>query len=393
VEPDQAGGRLNQAAPGARLPNVILPIFILPPGAFRLCLAMAVFLNHTLPVEIGSAAVYIFFLLSGYWVFRMWQQQYRLTRRPVVTFLISRIWRLLPVYYLALAVLIGVLSIGPKPGFPWQAGLSWTALHFDISTATLLGYATLPPALRVFLPVWSLDVELQFYLVAPLVIAVLTAPRWSGARLALYALAALGLLDFIIQYGGIRAQSGFLPMYLAFFVAGVETARTGWLPTPRLALGGAAAAALLFLVCVALPQTRPLLIMGSFSGWLSHFNPDANLVLATLMAPYAAATLRQTGPFSPRIDRHLSNITYDVYLLHWSAATALLRFDGDVSAYQRLPLIALAWVIVPLVATAVYFGFDRPIDRLRARFVTRRLAGVSVTDQPYGIKPSPAPSS
>ena len=88
--------------------------------------------------------------------------------------------------------------------------------------------------------------------------------------------------------------------------------------------------------------------MGSFSGWLSHFNPDANLVLATLMAPYAAATLRQTGPFSPRIDRHLSNITYDVYLLHWSAATALLRFDGDVSAYQRLPLIALAWVIVPL---------------------------------------------
>ena len=210
---------MNQAAPGARLPNVILPIFILPPGAFRLCLAMAVFLNHTLPVEIGSAAVYIFFLLSGYWVFRMWQQQYRPyppTGRDVPD-----------LAHLAFAAGLLPRTRGidrrsldcPKPGFPWQAGLSWTALHFDISTATLLGYATLPPALRVFLPVWSLDVELQFYLVAPLVIAVLTAPRWSGARLALYALAALGLLDFIIQYGGIRAQSGFLPMYLAFFVA------------------------------------------------------------------------------------------------------------------------------------------------------------------------------
>jgi peptidoglycan/LPS O-acetylase OafA/YrhL len=388
MAPDQAGGRLNQAAPASRLPSAILP-----PGAFRLCLAMAVFLNHTLPVEIGSAAVYIFFLLSGYWVFRMWQQQYRFTRRPVATFLISRIWRLLPMYYLALAVLIGVLSIGPKPGFPWQTGLSWTALHFDISSLTLLGYATLAPTLRVFLPVWSLDVELQFYLVAPLVIAVLTAPR-LGARLALYALSAIGLLDFIIEYGGIRAQSGFLPMYLAFFVAGVETARTGWRPGPRLALGGAAAACLLFVVCVALPQTRPLLIMGSFSGWLSHFNPDANLVLACLMAPYAAATLRQTGPFPPRVDRHLSNITYDVYLLHWSAATALLRFDGEVSAYRRLPLIALAWVLVPLVATAVYFWIDRPIDGLRARFVARRLTRAPLpAEAPYGIKPSPAPSS
>ncbi len=371
-----------------------LPTSILSPGLFRLCLAMAVFLNHTLPIEIGSAAVYIFFMLSGYWVFRMWENQYRFTLRPVVTFLISRVWRLLPMYYLATAVLIGVMSIGPKPGFPWQAGTSWAALHFDISNLILLGYARLPPQLRVFLPVWSLDIELQFYLVAPLIIAILTKPARSGIAVALYLLAGLGLLDFIVEYGGIRAQSGFLPMYLVFFLIGMHIARTDWRPAPRLALGSAVAAAGLFALCIALPQTRALLIAGSFSGWLSDFNPDANLVLAALMMPYAAATLRQTGPLSRRVDRHLSNITYDVYLLHWSAAAALLRFAGNSSAYQRLPLIALAWIVIPLIATAVYFWIDRPIDRLRARFVARRTIGAQHhADIAYGMKPSSATSS
>jgi len=371
-----------------------LPAAILSPGLFRLCLAMAVFLNHTLPIEIGSAAVYIFFMLSGYWVFRMWQSQYRFTRRPVVTFLISRVWRLLPIYYFATAVLIAVMSIGPKPGFPWQAGASLAALHFDMSNLILLGYARLPPPLRVFLPVWSLDIELQFYLVAPLIIAILTAPARRGLAIALYILAGLGLLDFIVAYGGIKAQSGFLPMYLAFFLIGMHIARTEWRPGPRLALGSALTAATLFVVCVGLPQTRSLLIMGSFSGWLGEFNPDANLVLAGLMVPYAAATLRQTGPLSPRIDRHLSNVTYDVYLLHWSAATALLRFAGDISAYQRLPLIVLSWILVPLIATGVYFYIDRPIDRFRARFVARRTSGAKPhTDGAYALKPSPATSS
>jgi len=38
------------------------------PGAFRLMLAVAVFLHHTTNFNLGMSAVLIFFVLSGYWV-------------------------------------------------------------------------------------------------------------------------------------------------------------------------------------------------------------------------------------------------------------------------------------------------------------------------------------
>lgn len=358
-----------------------VPGWVMPPGAFRLALAMAVFVNHTIPLEIGTGAVYLFFMLSGYWVFRMWQREYRHTRAPVFTFLVSRAWRLLPMYYVGLAVLIAVMSIGAAPGFPWQRGLSWTSMHFYASHAVLLFYARLPVQIRPYLPVWSLDIELQFYIVAPLLIALLQGARVRLAGLLIAAVAVAGFADFLMFYGSIRAQSGLLPMYLVFFLIGLQTARTDWRPAPRLAAAGAILAGALLAGCLAVPGSRPLLVMGSFSGWLSDYNPDANVVLALLLAPYAMSTLRQGGLLPQAFDRHLGNITYDVYLLHWSAATALMRFAGDISTYRRLPLIVTAWVVVPLISAAVYFAIDRPIDRLRSRFVRGRM--LEIVEHPH----------
>jgi len=38
------------------------------PGAFRLILALVVFLHHTTNFNLGMSAVLVFFVLSGYWV-------------------------------------------------------------------------------------------------------------------------------------------------------------------------------------------------------------------------------------------------------------------------------------------------------------------------------------
>jgi peptidoglycan/LPS O-acetylase OafA/YrhL len=232
-------------------------------------------------------------------------------------------------------------------------------------------------------PVWSLDVELQFYLVAPVLILLLTRYRAGSApRLALALLAIAGFAAFIIFFGNIHAQSAFLPMYLIFFLIGASSARTAWSPDPRLAVGGLAMAGLLIAGCILLPATRPLLIEGSFSSWLSDFNPDANIVLALLVAPYAMSTVMRSpakGSRGARLDRDLSNVTYEIYLLHPAALLIVAHFVGHLSKYRQMPVIALAWLGLLPVCWLLYRLIDQPIDRRRSAWVrSRRRPGPAV---------------
>ena len=74
------------------------------PGAFRLILALVVFLHHTTNFNLGMSAVLVFFVLSGYWVAVMWTEIYSKTTSAYWTYLVSRIWRVLPVFALCSAI-------------------------------------------------------------------------------------------------------------------------------------------------------------------------------------------------------------------------------------------------------------------------------------------------
>ena len=90
------------------------------PGAFRLILALAVFLHHSTGFNIGMSAVLIFFVLSGYWVATMWAHTYAHTRTPYLTYLISRVWRITPVF--ALCSLISWILLLVREGRPESVG-------------------------------------------------------------------------------------------------------------------------------------------------------------------------------------------------------------------------------------------------------------------------------
>jgi peptidoglycan/LPS O-acetylase OafA/YrhL len=358
--------------------------FVVSPGVFRLSLAYIVFVNHSIPLHLGSLAVYLFFMLSGYWVRQMWDKEYVPTDAPYRNFIISRFWRLIPIYYIALLIFYTTDYLFPTSRVPYRPPDAWGALHYYVSQALLLGYAPLPYAAKIIPPVWSLDIEMQFYLIAPFLIALISRyPVRSLPRLALYALALIGFVAFVLFYGNIHAQSAFLPMYLIFFLIGLHTAEHGWQPPPSLAVTGLVTAAVLIAACIALPETRPLLVEGSFSSRLSDFNPDVNLVLAFLIAPYAMATVRKElpkGSWLARIDRDLSNVTYELYLLHFSALVVVTHFLGDRSKYQQLPAIMLAWIVMLPISWAVYLLIDCPIDRLRHQFVKSRRRTAIVND-------------
>ena len=74
------------------------------PGALRLTLAFAVFLHHTTSFNLGMSAVLVFFVLSGYWVAAMWKNTYSKTTSAYFTYLVSRVWRVAPVFALCSAI-------------------------------------------------------------------------------------------------------------------------------------------------------------------------------------------------------------------------------------------------------------------------------------------------
>ncbi|NTZ42918.1 hypothetical protein G7A66_07425 [Altererythrobacter sp. SALINAS58] len=118
---------------------------------------MLVFVHHFSSFAVGGSAVYVFFMLSGFWIQRMWCARYAKARSPYFTYAISRLWRLAPVM-----IVVSVLTV-PLLMFleVREVGIAGTqTAHFIFSTIFFLAYAWLD--YLPIAPAWSLDVEMQF---------------------------------------------------------------------------------------------------------------------------------------------------------------------------------------------------------------------------------------
>lgn len=344
------------------------------PGVFRLFLALLVFLQHSSKLSLGAAAVYVFFCLSGYWIERMWSEKYSATRAPYVTFMVSRLWRLVPTFVLVAAITLGVqLALGAT----WaqiRGAAGWP--RFIGSHLLIFGYNTLPA--QPLRPAWSLDVEMQFYVVAPLLAVVMATGRGRLVALA----AALISLGSVAVFGKSAAAS-----FLLFFVVGMLAARHDWRPSARLAALTGGAAVALIAGCVLSPF-RGVLLGGATPGPLFVFMEPANVVLGLLAMPYAIFTTHQA---SARADKIAADLSYVVYLLHWAAVSWFVTIPGSFA--HRLPYWAAAWALVGVGSLAVWRAWDRPINAARARWVRgRQVRSLSHHERSTTFRPAPARS-
>jgi peptidoglycan/LPS O-acetylase OafA/YrhL len=318
------------------------------PGALRMTLALAVFLHHTTKFNLGMAAVLIFFVLSGYWVATMWTKTYSKTTWSYFTFLVSRMWRVTPVFALCSAIAWALLWW--RGDAPENVG---GLIHQLFSNVMILGYNSLSYQANV--PGWSLDMEIQFYLVAPAVIFLVSRNIY-----AVLGCVALSLLA--PRFGG---SATVLP-FLYFFGVGVAAATHDLKPSPRLAYGSLVASMAALVLCAALfftglePATATQVVFGNKS----------NLLIAVMMTPWAIYTTQQK---SGATDRMVGDMSYIFYLLHWSALGAIGTGEGSYGA--RFLLCVEAMVVVLGASYLIWLLFDRPIGKLRAAWVSnRRLA-------------------
>jgi peptidoglycan/LPS O-acetylase OafA/YrhL len=334
------------------------------PGLFRLFLALVVFVHHNTRLHVGNSAVYVFFCLSGFWIYKMYLGRYSATRQRYLTYIVSRAWRLMPTFWLVSMLTLFFLYIEGSLAVYLNGP---NRIHLIISSLFIFGYDSL--SLRPVGPAWSLDVEAQFYLIAPF-IAVFIVRRKAWAGWFLLAIAFVSLASALMQ---VKLS---LLRYLVFFVMGMTAAAAGWRPSWKVALAFLATAAGLILLCVASPW-RGILMGGAHPGAFSMYGPHANVMLGILGAPYAIYTTRQKG-FSA--DGMFADLSYIVYMLHWAAAIWLGSQRGDMA--HKLASLAVAWIAVIGLSFVIWKVYDHPINRMRSRWVSGRKKTVTMALNP-----------
>lgn len=333
----------------AALRRVLLPS---DPGALRLWLALVVVIHHVTRLEIGKAPVLVFFALSGYWVQKVWEARYSACRRPWLTFIVSRWWRVAPVMILAAVLCVIAMVVTDDPDLALAAA---DVPRQAFSSIFVLGYALMP--VHPIGPAWSLDIEMQFYLLAPLLI-------WGVQRTrSAVALAA--------SYGVYVVGAGFYPKlvlssFIVPFVLGVVAARRQWTVDARVgAAGQGLAIGAVVFACVSLWREA---LLGANGAWWTQFN----VLLALLVLPQALVSVQRRGGSR---DQLCSDQSYIVYMLHWPAILLLRAFGPSDWLGWSMTLVGLA-LGTAVLCVVVHRWLDRPLNGARARWVAGRRRNV-----------------
>ncbi len=321
-------------------------------------LALWVFATHVM--ELGPypaaaspirayLAVDIFIILSGFVIFHLLS-----TGEDYRTFITRRWFRLFPVFAICFLVALALYagrSVEDETAFGVSSVRKLTP-HLVAHVLMLHGVVPdeiLPHAARAILPpAWSISVEWQFYLLAPLLFAFATRPNWKVTLVMFGLLGARVLHDAAHAVGSGRAlhfeMAAFLPLRLEFFAVGAGSyAVWKWLSernrpwhVPRLWY------ALLLPVLILVAKKSPAIAL-----WLTG--------LATLVSVHFGSAPRMAQQPSRFLNsslmQFLGKISYPLYLLHLPALVLVRRIMELTMPELRAPLFQAALVIGGLAAT------------------------------------------
>jgi peptidoglycan/LPS O-acetylase OafA/YrhL len=199
-------------------------------GLLRLFLAGMVMLTHLgysfFGVSPGVSAVIVFYLLAGHVVSQLWAKRCaQESGAAALWFYQDRLWRIVPLYLAALALAIiawwaGAHSpfIGRDPHWQdWLANLLIVPLNYYMFTGQ--------DAFTLLPPTWSLGVELQFYVLVPL----LMGRPWLQALVTVLSLAVFSLAQFGVlntDVFGYRLLAGVGFVFLAGTLLGKHDPRS-----------------------------------------------------------------------------------------------------------------------------------------------------------------------
>jgi peptidoglycan/LPS O-acetylase OafA/YrhL len=319
-------------------------------------------------MEIG---VPIFFVLSGFLLFGPWVKALASGGRSpsVRRYAWHRVRRIMPAYavtVIAAYLLYHFRTAGPNPGHTWMGflrNLSLTQIYTDDYLFSYLHQG--------LTQMWSLAVEVAFYVVLPLLayllVVVLCRRRWRPV-LMLTGLAGLALLTpawLILVHTTDFLPDGarlWLPTYLSWFIGGMMLAVLQSMGVRAYAMASVPLAlACFFIVSTPIggdPTTSPAELREALVKVAFY------AVIATLMvAPLALGDCGLYAKFlASRPMVFLGEISYEIFLIH------LLTMELVIEEIVHYPIYTGSIVIV----FAVTFVVTVPVAWLLHRFTRVR---------------------
>ncbi len=328
----------------------------------------------------GAFGVQMFFVISGFIVAMPFLKHHLLgdKRPPLGKYFLRRLTRLEPPYIVSMivaAVLVIVVNTKPVGDTIEHALVSIAYLHAAVygRESTVNGVA------------WTLEIEVQFYLLMPLLACVGFVRHTLARRLLLVAsIVGTSVLSWTIRRPGAEIGGLFLWHHAQYFLLGIllcDVHLLNWAGRePKRPWAGdlAAASAAIGLVAVLFEERHvellaPLMLAVFFAGALR-----GGLLRAFLRMPFVYT---------------VGGMCYTIYLYNFFAISALGRFTTRLVVGDNFTLNLLIQCLVLSVPTlaisAVLFAlFERPFME---RDWPRRAWGW-VTGAKHASPPSPAPS-
>lgn len=299
-----------------------------------------------LPARFGYLGVDLFFLISGYVIIMS------AAGRTARSFLVHRVIRLYPSFWIALAItVVAITSTLPPDKHP-------SAIRVAANITMLPGYLGQPQIDDVY---WTLAVEWKFYVLVAVLLALGLKDRMEQLVYAWIVLLAAQALA--IDSGVLRSLTIF--PYGAYFAVGILLflTREHGLDAKRSGALLAGSCLCLFAAARAMP------------GFIPEPRPGDRLIVLALVAVMLVAFVsivlrtRQIPP-TPRLQM-LGSITFPLYLVHNEFGVALFREWNPFT--DRTASIGASIAVVFLLAVLMAWAIEMRLVPIIARSKAARL--------------------
>jgi peptidoglycan/LPS O-acetylase OafA/YrhL len=303
----------------------------------------------------GYLGVDIFFVISGYLMSRLYQPS------APLTFFRKRATRLLPAYFIVVVVTIIVSLTRTTPNdFDQVKNQALFGTFFISNVGFWLENSYFDKAaFKPLLHLWSLGVEIQFYLLVPAIYFIFKKNKFFAFAVILIS----ALLCFKIVAISPKTSFFWLPLRLWEFLLGFAV--------DQYLLNKNTEARITLKKWLSFPAMAAILLLplapsdGNANSFL-HGHPGASALLISLSTAAllfsGIPTLLQKNPIATALEK-IGEYSYSIYLVHFPVIVLLLYrpFAGTITRPQTgIELILLILVIVALSAF-LHFAIERPL--------------------------------
>jgi peptidoglycan/LPS O-acetylase OafA/YrhL len=327
---------------------------------------------HKLLLYVAAAGVYWvigFFVISGYCIQLSVSRATEGNSFPLRRYLVARLSRILPLYYLALlfAVVVEWLIAPARPPC-WRNGID-----LDVLIAQVFVVQNLTQTFGSFAPSWSITNEMFYYVFFGLLVCVGLKHRIRATYLGMSVCVVVALLVEVLHFGVYRSPlilgTGLLfGLGTLWFLGALVADHRDDLRRSRLARRASPFWPLILGLAMAMWYTQRIHLQVVYVVLGVAF---ASMLVSFIVAEESSAPDGARRPV-PRIVEIFGLASYPTYLFHGP----LVMLVGSVMLRWRLLTDwRLTWLILFLfgVSSGIALGYlaERPIMRWRAGFLRR----------------------